>query len=155
MDKKYLDNFYADMQNNKIVVGEIVVPMALIHNNLLENSRFIHEEYNLTHTEMETLISLYKNGGRLSPTELYKALIFTSSAMSKVLKKLELKKLISREPSSEDKRSVLVVLSKEGAEIGKDCFSKIQAHHENFFAYLSDKDKNDLKRILKKMAYSL
>lgn len=155
MDKKYLDKFYNDMNTNNIVVGEIVVPMALIHNNLLESSKYIHEEYGLTHTEMETLISLYKHGGKLSPTELYKALIFSSSAMSKVLKKLELKKLISREASDNDKRSMLVVVSKKGAEIGKDCLKKIQAHHEAYLSYLDDKDQDDLKRILKKMVYSL
>ena len=155
MDKKYLDKFYKDMQDKKIVVGEIVVPMALIHNGLLNSSKNIHEQYNLTHTEMETLISLYKNGGRLSPTELYKALIFSSSAMAKVLKKLEQKELISREESIQDKRSMLVVLSDKGFKIGKDCLANLQEHHEKKLEFLNDKEKDDLKKILKKIIYSL
>lgn len=155
MDKKYLDQFYKEMQENKIVIGEIVVPMALIHNNLLTSSKYIHELYNLTHTEMETLIALYKNGGKLSPTELYKALIFSSSAMAKVLKKLEKKELISREECSQDKRSMLVVLTQKGSKIGKDCLAKIQEHHEKKFEFLNDKEKGDLKKILKKIIYSL
>jgi len=155
MDKKYLDQFYKGMQENKIVIGEIVVPIALIHNNLLNSSKYIHEQYNLTHTEMETLITLYRNNGKLSPTELYKALIFSSSAMAKVLKKLEKKELVSREESSQDKRSMLVVLSEKGSKIGEDCLAKIQEHHEKKFKFLNDKEKDDLKKILKKIIYSL
>jgi DNA-binding MarR family transcriptional regulator len=155
MDKKYLDKFYKEMKDNKIVVGEIVVPMTLIYNSLLNSSKYIHEQYNLTHTEMETLISLYKNGGRLSPTELYKALIFSSSAMAKVLKKLEQKELIQREASSTDKRSMLVVLTAKGSQIGEDCLTKIKTHHEKFFDFLDNKEKDDLKKILKKIVYAV
>ena len=154
MDKKYLDKFYKENTNGHTMVT-IAVPLTLLYNSLLNSGKHIHEQYDLTHTEMGTLISLYRNGGKLSPTELYKSLVFTSSAISKVLKKLELKKMISREPSNNDKRSMLVVLSKKGTTIGRDCLEKLESNLQNNFSHLDEKDKNDLERILKKMVYSL
>ncbi len=156
MEKKYLDKFYNEMQNDD-AVNEILLalPITIIYNSLINSIKHILDYYDLTKSEVDVLIALSKNGSKMTPTELYKALVFTSSGIAKVLKKLEAKNLISREESSEDKRSMLVILEEKGLIIGTECLKKFSINHEDFFKHLDENDKEDLKKILKKMVYSL
>ncbi|MDZ7817280.1 MAG: MarR family transcriptional regulator [Aliarcobacter sp.] len=156
MDKKYLDKFYNEIQHNETLdVASFVLPITVIYNSLIYSIKDILEDYDLTKSEVDVLITLSKNGNQMTPTELYRALLFTSSGIAKVLKKLEVKQLISREESVEDKRSMLVVLEEKGLNIAIECLEKINVHHDNFFKHLDKKEKDDLRKILKKMVYSL
>ncbi len=156
MDKKYLDKFYNEIQHNETLdVASFVLPITVIYNSLIHSIKDILEDYDLTKSEVDVLITLSKNGSQMTPTELYKALVFTSSGIAKVLKKLEVKKLITRKESIEDKRSMLVVLEEKGLIIGKECLNKITIHHENLFKHLDKNNKEDLKKKKKKIVYSL
>lgn len=108
MEKIYLDNFYNNINEDNRIMA-LGVPLALIYKYLFnENNQSLQEKYDLTLSEGDVLFSLYFNGKVLSPTNLYKATVLTSGGMTKILKKLQDKKLISRIPAKEDKRSMLV-----------------------------------------------
>ena len=74
--------------------------------------------------------------------------------MTKVLKKLEERKLIFREASSNDKRSMLVCLTPLGEELIKECMDEVIKMKEKIFDVLSKKEKDSLKKILSKITYS-
>ncbi|MCB5184953.1 MarR family transcriptional regulator [Methylobacillus gramineus] len=68
----------------------------------------------LNQGEFDVLATLYRNGGRLSPTTLYQRLLITSGAMTNRLATLTEKGLVQRAENPEDKRSIDVILSTEG-----------------------------------------
>ena len=112
MNKNYIKNFYENVEN-KILddVFTLSLPITLIHKIVFnKNEQYIKDKYGLNHSEIDVLISLYFNNKTQTPTELYESTIFSSGGMTKVLKKLEQDKYISRSPDKNDKRSMLVIL---------------------------------------------
>ena len=157
MKKKYLDKFY----NNTITYKQYEIfatalPITLLHKSMFnETEQFLKEKYDLLHSHVDVLATLYFNDNALSPTDLYDATVFSSGGMTKVLKKLEERKYISRTPSLEDKRSLLVCLTPLGKELVEESLGQIAQHKEKIFNVLSLKEKEDLKNILSKVTYSL
>ncbi|WP_228713232.1 MarR family winged helix-turn-helix transcriptional regulator [Halarcobacter bivalviorum] len=134
----------------------ISLPITLIYkNNYNKNEQMFKQKYNLIHSDVDVLASLYFNGKELSPTELYSAIIFSSGGMTKVLKKLESLKYISRKENPNDKRSMLVKLEKSGEEILLNCLDDLIELKKETYNALTKKEREDLKRILKKITLSL
>jgi DNA-binding MarR family transcriptional regulator len=156
MDKKYIDKFYKTTGNSdEYGIFTLTLPIALIYKKMYqETESFLKNNYDLLHSDLDVLASLYFNESRLSPTELYAATVFSSGGMTKVLKKLQDRKLIKREASPTDKRSMLVCLTQNGEELAKDCLSKIAKSKEEMFSLLTKKESEDLKRIFSKITYS-
>jgi DNA-binding MarR family transcriptional regulator len=73
-------------------------------------------EFGLTRKSFDVLAALRRSGRpyRLSPTVLYQALMRTSGAMTHRLAELERAGLIKRVPDPDDRRSVLVELTRKG-----------------------------------------
>lgn len=156
MDKKYIDKFYKRTENSdEYEIFTLTLPIALIYKKMYqETESFLKNNYDLLHSDLDVLASLYFNENRLSPTELYAATVFSSGGMTKVLKKLQDRNLIKREASPTDKRSMLVCLTQNGEELAKDCLSKIAKSKEEMFNLLTKKESEDLKRIFSKITYS-
>lgn len=156
MDKKYIDNFYKRTENSdEYEIFTLTLPIALIYKKMYQETEFfLKNNYDLLHSDLDVLASLYFNENRLSPTELYAATVFSSGGMTKVLKKLQDRNLIKREASPTDKRSMLVCLTQNGEELAKDCLSKIAKSKEEMFSLLTKKESEDLKRIFSKITYS-
>ena len=156
MDKKYIDKFYKTTQNSdEYDIFTLTLPIALIYKKMYqETESFLRNNYDLLHSDLDVLATLYFNESRLSPTELYAATVFSSGGMTKVLKKLQDRNLIKREASLTDKRSMLVCLTQDGEELAKDCLSKIAKNKEEMFSLLSKEESENLKRILSKITYS-
>ncbi|MFA6788400.1 MAG: MarR family transcriptional regulator [Arcobacteraceae bacterium] len=157
MKKKYLENFYNNTLTYKqYEVFATALPITLLYKNMFnETEQFLKEKYDLLHSHIDVLATLYFNDNALSPTELYDATVFSSGGMTKVLKKLEEKKYISRTPSLEDKRSLLVCLTPLGSQLVEESLGQIAQHKEKIFNVLTPKEKENLKNILSKLTYSL
>lgn len=157
MKRKYLDKFYKNTQTySQYEIFTVALPITLLHKNMFnETEQFLKENYDLLHSHLDVLATLYFNDNALSPTELYDATVFSSGGMTKVLKKLEERKYISRTPSLEDKRSLLVCLTPLGKELVEDSLGQIASLKEKLFDVLSNQEKEDLKTILSKVTYSL
>ena len=119
-----------------------------------DTEHFLKTNYDLLHSHIDVLASLYFDGNSLSPTDLYDAIVFSSGGMTKVLKKLEERNLIKREASSNDKRSMLISLTQEGKDLIENCMIEVAKQKEKKFSILTQKEKEDLKNILSKITYS-
>ena len=75
--------------------------------------------------------------------------------MTKVLKKLEEKKLIKRVPSDNDKRSKLVKIEPKGEKLLQESLKEIIKTNNKIFSVLDEKEKKELREIFKKLVYSL
>lgn len=157
MDKKYIDKFYNTTINSKeFEVFAFTLPITLLHKNMYnESEQFFKEKYDLLHSHISVLASLYFNDNALSPTELYDATLFSSGGMTKVLNKLEERHLIEKIPSPKDKRSMLINLTKDGEVLIKECMLSVAQAKEKLFSILTQKEREDFKNILSKIIYSM
>ena len=118
-------------------------------------SRFGVDNFHRNLAKGDWFSGLLFNGKIMTPTSLYEATIFSSGGMTKILKKLEDKKLISRISSKKDKRSKLVKIEPQGEKLVGDCFVDIIRSDNKIFSVLDKKEQKSLKQILKKLIYSL
>ncbi|MDD2974061.1 winged helix DNA-binding protein [Aliarcobacter cryaerophilus] len=159
MNKKYIDEFYSRVEKDKKhEIFALSLPMFLANKHIYnESESFYKTNYDLLHSDIDVLAALYfsNENHSLSPTELYDATIFSSGGMTKVLKKLEDREFITRDVSKEDKRKTFVTLTKKGVVLIESCICEASKRLENHFKVLSQKEKNDLKKILSKLIYSM
>ena len=156
MKRKHIDKFYnTTIKSKEFEVFALSLPITLIHKNMFNDTEhFLKTNYDLLHSHIDVLASLYFDGNSLSPTDLYDAIVFSSGGMTKVLKKLEERNLIKREASSNDKRSMLISLTQEGKDLIENCMIEVAKQKEKKFSILTQKEKENLKNILSKITYS-
>ena len=156
MKRKNIDKFYnTTIKSKEFEVFALSLPITLIHKNMFNDTEhFLKTNYDLLHSHIDVLASLYFDGNSLSPTDLYDAIVFSSGGMTKVLKKLEDRNSIKREASSNDKRSMLISLTQEGKDLIENCMIEVAKQKEKKFSILTQKEKEDLKNILSKITYS-
>ena len=156
MKRKHIDKFYnTTIKSKEFEVFALSLPITLIHKNMFNDTEhFLKTNYDLLHSHIDVLASLYFDGNSLSPTDLYDAIVFSSGGRTKVLKKLEERNLIKREASSNDKRSMLISLTQEGKDLIENCMIEVAKQKEKKFSILTQKEKEDLKNILSKITYS-
>ena len=155
MRKKHLDNAYNNILKDEFEIFSLTLPISIIYKSLYNKiETLLQSKYNLIHSEIDVLAALFFNKKVLSPTELYDATIFSSGGMTKVLKKLEEKKLIKRVPSDNDKRSKLVKIEPKGEKLLQESLKEIIKTNNKIFSVLDEKEKKELREIFKKLVYS-
>jgi len=134
----------------------LTLPWTIIYKHFSnESAKILLAKCDLTHSEMDVLMTLLVNNKVLSPTDLYEATVFSSGGMTKVLKKLQDKRLITRIQSKEDKRSMLVCLEPSGENLAQECMQLLMERNNEFFDILDFEEKEFLQKIFKKLLYSL
>ena len=93
-------------------------------------SEAVHATFGLAGGAFNVLAALRRSGPpyRLSPTELFRALMLSSGAMTNRIDRLEQAGLVARGPDPDDRRGVLVSLTPKGREL---IDAAIVAHAEN------------------------
>lgn len=156
MKKETLDHYYKNVLPHQPKSVAVSLPLTLVQNYLFNTScNMLEKECDLSHSELDVLAALMFNGKTMRPTELYEATIFSSGGMTKILKKLEEKRFVSRIASEEDKRSMLVHIEPTGEKIVLEAINKMTPFKESFFEYLDEEEFQALKQILKKLAYKI
>ena len=159
MKKKILDSFYAfeeaQPKNSNKRNALITIPMTIICNKIHSRLKPLFDEIGLTQAEVDMLVVLYIYKGGLTAAEASDRMVFTSGGISKVVKKLELKKLLYKKDSLEDKRSSLLYLEEEGMNIVKKCMPLFGENDEHFFDVLNEREKDVLEKAFKKILYSI
>ena len=157
MNKTHLDNILNNATNfsNNSDAWKIILPMILIDKFILDKTDISLYNFGLLRSDSDVLVTLFFNNKVLSPTELYEAMLFSSGGMTKVLKRLEEKGLISRIPSSIDKRSLLVQLEEKGEVLIKQALLSIAEYQSQFLSILEDTEKVVIENAFKKLAYAL
>jgi len=159
MDKKELELRIERVREKKPEIYNdvltVVVPFYMFQNDLREGITKIQEtRYNITNSEIDVMRCLYlskNDDDTLSPTKIYNKLMFTSGAITKVLKKLEDRGYVVRIENKFDKRSKLVKLTEEGAKVCKACFSDMLAYEEERFSKLTKEEREQYKELTLKL----
>ncbi len=110
-------------------------------------------EFGLSRGSWDVLASLKRSGPpyRLSPTELYLALMRTSGAMTHRLYRLERSGLIRRIPDPQDGRGLLVQLTAEGVELVDQVAPQHLANERSLLTALDHHEQAQLTALLRKM----
>lgn len=120
------------------------------YNAISESLQDRLDEYDVTVAQWPVLYSLYKDSIN-APAELAEYLGLNRSAITRLLDRLEKKKLIKRTGSSHDKRSVEVSLTKRGHKIVPQLAQISRETNNQFLAGLSKKEIQLFDEILKKI----
>lgn len=111
-------------------------------------------DFGLSHPDWQVLSTL-RNSGSRTPGVLARYLELSTGAMTSRLDSLEREGLIRRVPAPDDRRSVVVELTKEG-RAKWDTAASIQARKEAFFASaLSPTEQKRLNDLLRKLMLAL
>lgn len=104
--------------------------------------------------EFDVLATLRRSGTpyRLTPTRLGDTSMVTSGTMTHRLDKLEGRGLISREPDPNDRRGIMIALTKKGRElVDRAVVDHLETEHA-LLAPLSARDRQQLMSLLRRLA---
>ena len=112
--------------------------------------------HDLRPDEFDVLATLRRSGSpfRLTPTQLGTTTMVTSGTMTHRLDKLEQRGLIHREPDPNDRRGLLIALSKRGrALVDRAVVDHLDTEH-GLLAALSSRDRQQLAGLLRRLGES-
>jgi DNA-binding MarR family transcriptional regulator len=117
----------------------------------------VFARHDLDTGEFDVLSTLLRSGPpyRLRPTELYTSLMISSGGLTDRLNRLQKAGLITREPSPQDARSLLVELTPEGKRRAEAAFREDMAVERALLTGLNMQELNQLNALLAKLAISL
>ena len=70
--------------------------------------------YNATLIRFNVMSTLFKNGGEMTPSEIAESVFREKNSITAVINTLEKEGVVRREPSTDDRRSVKVVITDKG-----------------------------------------
>ena len=153
---RFLENNLSEHYQQYKTVVDIGLPLMLVNKLFSERKEKIFStKYNLSSSEFDVLMALLCHSEPMTPTNLYESMIFSSGGMTKLLKKLEEKKLIERIPSQKDKRSLLVALSRRGKKLVTDAFGDVVKINMEVLSKLEESEQATLENLLKKLLTEL
>lgn len=134
---------------------QLTVPFFMLHKKLFDQgNELLNDNFGLNQSELDILATLYymSDGSfTLSPTQLYDVMFFSSGGMTKILKKLEHKELITRVDDETDKRSKLVQLTQKGKELSQSALKEIVTFEDIHFNKLNAEEQETMQKLLLKV----
>lgn len=131
------------------------IPFYVFHKKIYTDiCNLVEDNHKLSNSELDVLGSLKISGSDeyvLSPTKLNECLLFTSGAITKILKKLEEKKYIRRLDNKYDKRSKLVQITPLGEDIFNLALKDVLNFEEKVFSALSKEEQITFKNLFLKI----
>ncbi len=116
------------------------------------------KKYDQDQTRINILYLLIGNEGSLTPTGISEAVNRSKHAITRAIDILEKDQLVRREPSKNDRRSLNVVITKQGIELVKKTLPALQRASSTATSCLSEEQVEELKTIsikLRKWIWSL
>ncbi len=133
----------------------VTIPFYMFYKQFTQKIYKIQEEvHNITASEIDVLASLIISGNEehvLSPTKLYERLLFTSGAITKLLKKLEDKKYIARIDNLYDKRSKLVIITPLGKKKCQETLRDVILYEKECLSILTKEEQKSFQHIFTKL----
>lgn len=113
--------------------------------------------YGLNGGEFDVLATLRRSGEpySLTPTELYRSMMLSSAAMTNRIDRLEVRKLVVREPDPEDRRGVRVRLTAEGFRLIEDAVAAHVEGQQHLISDLNLKQREHLAGLLASLMISM
>jgi DNA-binding MarR family transcriptional regulator len=112
-------------------------------------SIFIEEcsEYDLTPVQFAALVAIQTHPG-IDATRLSAVIAFDRSTLGNVIERLETKQYVERKPSSEDRRTKLLYLTRSGAVLLRDVMPAVDRAQARMLQPLKPADRKTLMALL-------
>lgn len=123
--------------------------MRLVSNNVSQAFARKIERQGVTVAEWVILREMYEHYDKTSPSRIIEQTGLTKGAVSKLIDRLYVKKLVIRLSAKEDKRYQDIGLTAKGRRLVPKLARLADANDREFFGVLSLKEKNDLEKILR------
>jgi MarR family transcriptional regulator, 2-MHQ and catechol-resistance regulon repressor len=89
----------------------------------------------LSLSEVDVLGALARAEGMvLTCSDIADATLITKGGITGILDRLEVRRLVERAPSRDDRRSIMIQLTEKGVDVCHDLFSKLVRNNEEIFA---------------------
>lgn len=110
------------------------------------------ERSGVTVAEWVILRKMFESNEGTSPSKVAEIIGLTRGAVSKLIDRLLAKKLVTREESAGDRRFQTICLTEKAIELVPKLAALADENDEKFFSPLSVKERQELIKILKKIA---
>ena len=137
------------MDENERLSFELVKAIKKANNQILKQESEIVKNYGLTPLQYGVLECLYVKGD-MCISQLIERLISTSGTMTVVIRNLEKMGYIVRESKLDDRRSCMIVMTKEGKKLVKKILPKRREQVNDFANTLNEPEKKELLDLLYK-----
>lgn len=114
----------------------------------------VYKRYDLSLIEMDIVATLRRSQEPLTPTQLYKTLMYSSGTMSTRIEGLVKRGLIYRDTSGEDRRSCKVGLTDEGIALADALVTDHVANLQQLMSPFSEQEQEQLAALLQKLTIS-
>ncbi|MEU9015736.1 MarR family transcriptional regulator [Streptomyces sp. NPDC048479] len=104
-------------------------------------------EYGVTVSQWDVLISIYRQDA-VTAQDVAALMDINPSAVSRLVDRLEAKKLLARKPDPRSRRRLLLVLTDEGAALIPQLSATVDQHDRHFFGDLDNAKRDELKEQL-------
>ena len=138
--KKKIENEYELL----LLKNQLCFPMYSAANKIVNNYRPLLKAIDLTYTQYIAMMVIWEKR-KLNEKTIIDALFLKSNTITPVIKKLEKKGLITIKKDDNDKRNIIIEITKKGAELKKKAIMIPIKFSESFPLSLSEVS------ILKKM----
>jgi len=130
--------------------------MLMLGDTIGQELEFELKPHQLNHSEFLTLMILYSQpDGSSTPGELCEFTAQGATNMTRIANALVKRKLITRGASEQDRRRVLIRITAAGRRFVQKVLPPMFPSVDTMFAGFSDTDKNELDRLLRKLAGNL
>lgn len=128
----------------------IVIGFARSNTEFQRSIQQILTRYDITLSQFGVMESLYHLGD-MKICEIIEKTLSTSGNMTVVIRNLEKDFFVIRKESPRDKRARLICLTEKGRDIIKEIFPENLKNLSKQLSRLTEVDKDDLSRLIKKM----
>lgn len=101
--------------------------------------------------QFAVMSALHLQGGKMVPTDIGKSVFRATNTVTSMLDTLEKKRLVRREPSSYDRRSINVVVTKKGERHAGRMIPIVEELSKNLLSCLDEQEKEVLNAVLRKL----
>lgn len=135
----------------------VIARVNRLANTLTARMVEVYRSYGLTEGEFDVLCALRRAGEPFArrPADLARTTVVTTGGLTKRLDSLEARGLVVREPAPEDARAKIARLTPEGHSLIDDAFTAHMEDEARLISALSDEDRTEMERILRKWARTL
>lgn len=135
------------MKNDKIAI--LIKKTALVVEKI---SNRMLAPYDLTHTQFKILMMLYRNPDKsIRQADIEADFSMTNPTVTGIIQNLEKKNLVQRIENPKDKRSKLLVLTKQAREIEPEMHEISELREQQITENLTDAECEQLVILLKKI----
>lgn len=133
--------------------------LKLIHNvlelakNINKHQEMVLKAFGISHEQLNILITLFNDTSKasLSLLEIQEKMILPTTNSSRLVDKLKEKGLVTRKTDSENRRKVMIQITKKGEELVSKAIEQIKSNSDKIYSKVSDKEAIELSNKISKI----